>query len=198
MKWKSGFSACHHSVSLTFFLAWPSSLSSHVWPDQVIGSSLLFVHDHSSKASVWMIDFGKTTPVPDTSKLQHNIPWAEGNREDGYLIGLTSLITSLGQAISVVSWQQEDDGGDEKSVKADWRLWLRGPLKRTLGCCYILNLPCFMQWRRIMIMMNLSSQAEEEQRNTIQLKLQKCDTVHLACTYTVTVETVLVLHTQRV
>ncbi|XP_056239540.1 inositol-trisphosphate 3-kinase A [Seriola aureovittata] len=82
---------------------------------EVIGSSLLFVHDHSSKASVWMIDFGKTIPVPDTSKLQHNVPWAEGSREDGYLIGLTSLITSLSQAISVVSWQQEDNGGDEKS-----------------------------------------------------------------------------------
>uniref|UniRef100_A0A671X6E2 Kinase n=1 Tax=Sparus aurata TaxID=8175 RepID=A0A671X6E2_SPAAU len=61
----------------------------------VIGSSLLFVHDHTSKANVWMIDFGKTTPVPETGELLHNVPWAEGNREDGYLIGLTSLITSL-------------------------------------------------------------------------------------------------------
>ncbi|KAF1384841.1 hypothetical protein PFLUV_G00124370 [Perca fluviatilis] len=83
---------------------------------EVIGSSLLFVHDHSNKASVWMIDFGKTTPVPDTSELRHNIPWAEGSREDGYLIGLTSLITSLSQAISVASWQQEDSCGEENSV----------------------------------------------------------------------------------
>ncbi|XP_029369117.1 inositol-trisphosphate 3-kinase B-like [Echeneis naucrates] len=82
---------------------------------EVIGSSLLFVHDNTSKASVWMIDFGKTTPVPDTSKLQHNVPWAEGNREDGYLIGLTSLINSLSQAISVVAWQQEDSIGGVKS-----------------------------------------------------------------------------------
>ncbi|XP_030000639.1 inositol-trisphosphate 3-kinase A-like [Sphaeramia orbicularis] len=80
---------------------------------EVIGSSLLFVHDHSTKASVWMIDFGKTTPVPDTSELQHNIPWAEGSREDGYLIGLTSLITSLSQAINMASWQQEDSSGEE-------------------------------------------------------------------------------------
>ncbi|XP_010737481.3 inositol-trisphosphate 3-kinase B-like [Larimichthys crocea] len=84
---------------------------------EVIGSSLLFVHDHSSKANVWMIDFGKTTPVPNTSKLLHNIPWAEGSREDGYLIGLTSLITSLSQAINVASWQQEDSCGEETSVK---------------------------------------------------------------------------------
>ncbi|XP_032384168.1 inositol-trisphosphate 3-kinase A [Etheostoma spectabile] len=77
---------------------------------EVIGSSLLFVHDHSSKANVWMIDFGKTTPVPDPSELRHNIPWAEGSREDGYLIGLTSLITSLSQAISVASWKQDNCG----------------------------------------------------------------------------------------
>ncbi|XP_044220535.1 inositol-trisphosphate 3-kinase B-like [Thunnus albacares] len=83
---------------------------------EVIGSSLLFVHDHSSKANVWMIDFGKTNPMPDTSELRHNVPWAEGNREDGYLIGLTSLITSLGQAISVASWQQENSSEEETSV----------------------------------------------------------------------------------
>uniref|UniRef100_A0A3Q0T4S8 Kinase n=1 Tax=Amphilophus citrinellus TaxID=61819 RepID=A0A3Q0T4S8_AMPCI len=75
---------------------------------EVIGSSLLFVHDHS-KASVWMIDFGKTTPLPDSWELRHNVPWSEGSREDGYLIGLTSLITSLAQAISMASWQQEED-----------------------------------------------------------------------------------------
>ncbi|XP_037315984.2 inositol-trisphosphate 3-kinase B [Pungitius pungitius] len=83
---------------------------------EVIGSSLLFVHDHSSRASVWMIDFAKTTPVSDASRLRHNIPWAEGSREDGYLIGLTSLITSLSQAISVASWQQEHSCGEDGSV----------------------------------------------------------------------------------
>uniref|UniRef100_A0A3Q3QPZ7 Kinase n=1 Tax=Monopterus albus TaxID=43700 RepID=A0A3Q3QPZ7_MONAL len=82
----------------------------------VIGSSLLFVHEYSRKASVWMIDFGKTSPVPDMGELQHNVPWAEGSREDGYLIGLTSLITSLSQAISVASWQQEGSCGEEKRV----------------------------------------------------------------------------------
>ncbi|XP_061582325.1 inositol-trisphosphate 3-kinase A [Cololabis saira] len=82
---------------------------------EVIGSSLLFVHDHS-KASVWMIDFGKTSPLPDTKELQHNVPWAEGSREDGYLIGLASLTTALSQAISVALGQQEDSCGEEKSV----------------------------------------------------------------------------------
>ncbi|XP_047441328.1 inositol-trisphosphate 3-kinase B [Mugil cephalus] len=81
---------------------------------EVIGSSLLFVHDHS-KASVWMIDFGKTTPMPESKELCHNVPWAEGSREDGYLIGLTSLISSLSQAITVASWQQGDSCEEEKS-----------------------------------------------------------------------------------
>ncbi|RVE67356.1 hypothetical protein OJAV_G00102210 [Oryzias javanicus] len=81
---------------------------------EVIGSSLLFVHDHS-KASVWMIDFGKTTPLPDSMELQHNIPWVEGSREDGYLIGLTSLTASLSQAINKASGLQED------SCVASWR-----------------------------------------------------------------------------
>uniref|UniRef100_A0A087XU69 Kinase n=1 Tax=Poecilia formosa TaxID=48698 RepID=A0A087XU69_POEFO len=72
----------------------------------VIGSSLLFVHDHS-KASVWMIDFGKTMPLPDSKEVQHGVPWVEGNREDGYLIGLTSILTALSQAISLAEGQQE-------------------------------------------------------------------------------------------
>ncbi|KAL0176321.1 hypothetical protein M9458_028651, partial [Cirrhinus mrigala] len=62
-------------------------------------SSLLFVHDSSSKANIWMIDFGKTIPTPEDVQLRHDVPWVEGNREDGYLIGLTSLITLLGEAI---------------------------------------------------------------------------------------------------
>ncbi|XP_071387017.1 inositol-trisphosphate 3-kinase A-like [Centroberyx affinis] len=82
---------------------------------EVIGSSLLFVHDDSSKANVWMIDFGKTTPVPDTGELRHNVPWDEGSREDGYLIGLASLTSSLSQAITKVSWRQEESAGGENS-----------------------------------------------------------------------------------
>uniref|UniRef100_A0AAV2MJZ1 Kinase n=1 Tax=Knipowitschia caucasica TaxID=637954 RepID=A0AAV2MJZ1_KNICA len=74
---------------------------------EVIGSSLLFVHDPSNKASVWMIDFGKTTPLLEINELKHNVPWTEGSREDGYLLGLTSLITSLSQAISSISCQQQ-------------------------------------------------------------------------------------------
>ncbi|XP_022528266.2 inositol-trisphosphate 3-kinase A [Astyanax mexicanus] len=62
---------------------------------EVIGSSLLFIHNQAERAEVWLIDFGKTTPLPDGQTVDHWSPWQEGNREDGYLWGLENLLHTL-------------------------------------------------------------------------------------------------------
>lgn len=60
-------------------------------PGQIIGSSLLFVHD-LHKADVWMIDFAKTHPIPKNMTITHTKDWMIGNHEDGYLIGVDNII----------------------------------------------------------------------------------------------------------
>ncbi|KAJ8291130.1 hypothetical protein GJAV_G00021720 [Gymnothorax javanicus] len=62
---------------------------------EVIGSSLLFIHDHTEKAEMWLIDFGKTTALPEGHTLNHVVPWQEGNREDGFLWGLENMYQLL-------------------------------------------------------------------------------------------------------
>ncbi|XP_017557424.1 inositol-trisphosphate 3-kinase Cb [Pygocentrus nattereri] len=73
---------------------------------EVVGSSLLFVHDSSGQARVWMIDFGKTVPLPLHQTLDHRTPWKEGNREDGYLWGLDNLIDILAAMLPNAASQQ--------------------------------------------------------------------------------------------
>ncbi|XP_005185044.2 uncharacterized protein LOC101889245 [Musca domestica] len=58
---------------------------------EVIGSSLLFVHDRK-QANVWLIDFAKTVHLPENHFISHNSTWKVGNHEDGYLIGINNLI----------------------------------------------------------------------------------------------------------
>ncbi|CAF3451262.1 unnamed protein product [Rotaria socialis] len=66
---------------------------------ELIGSSLLFVHD-KNKASVWMIDFGKTRFLPDGIHITHEKSWLRNSHEDGYLIGLDNIIALLQEIIN--------------------------------------------------------------------------------------------------
>lgn len=58
---------------------------------EVIGSSLLFVHD-KTQASIWLIDFAKTVHLPPNINIDHSTQWTVGNHEDGYLLGINNLI----------------------------------------------------------------------------------------------------------
>jgi len=63
---------------------------------EMIGSSLLFIHD-SVSANIWLIDFGKTVGVPQGRDINHKSAWEVGNHEDGYLIGLDNIIAIFKQ-----------------------------------------------------------------------------------------------------
>ncbi|XP_061089457.1 inositol-trisphosphate 3-kinase B [Conger conger] len=75
---------------------------------EIIGSSLLFVHDRTDKANIWMIDFAKTTPLPSGVHLKHDVPWVEGNREDGYIIGLSTLTSLMKEALQALGQYQDE------------------------------------------------------------------------------------------
>ncbi|XP_029467364.1 inositol-trisphosphate 3-kinase B-like [Rhinatrema bivittatum] len=74
---------------------------------EVIGSSLLFVHDKKGHANVWMIDFGKTLAAPQHMVLRHDVLWEVGNHEDGYLLGLENLIETVKAIIQQLEEEQE-------------------------------------------------------------------------------------------
>ncbi|XP_076443084.1 inositol-trisphosphate 3-kinase A-like [Babylonia areolata] len=72
---------------------------------EMVGSSLLFLHDSGGKAGLWMIDFAKCSPLPAKVSVDHSSPWLPGaNYEDGYWLGLNNL-TSIFQKIAASKQQ---------------------------------------------------------------------------------------------
>ena len=61
----------------------------------------MFIHDEE-KAGIWLIDFGKTVPLPEGMTINHNSAWEVGNHEDGYLIGIDNLIELFKSLVHVL------------------------------------------------------------------------------------------------
>ncbi|KAG5673259.1 hypothetical protein PVAND_003322 [Polypedilum vanderplanki] len=84
---------------------------------EIIGSSLLFVHDRNN-ASCWLIDFAKTGVVPENIKITHKDQWEVGNHEDGYLIGLNNIIEMFDDiARQTENFHKSDD--DDQTDSSD-------------------------------------------------------------------------------
>ena len=94
----------HVEAFRTRLLAMRSTMEASAWVarHEVIGSSLIFVYDAAEPPGapprVWGYDLGITSEC--AHDLTHREPWVPGNREDGYLTGVDSLITLLERAIA--------------------------------------------------------------------------------------------------
>ncbi|VDK34901.1 unnamed protein product [Taenia asiatica] len=100
----------HQQAAITKlrYMQWREALSSsadfgfRIEGIKMIGTSLLFVHDRTGTANIWMIDFGKTRILPSTVEIDHHQSWVAGNHEDGYLFGLERLIDMFTELIREV------------------------------------------------------------------------------------------------
>lgn len=87
---------------------------------EVIGSSLLFVHDRN-QASIWMIDFAKTVSLPMGANITHINEWIVGNHEDGYLIGINNLIQIFEEImVNETKFDQTECQTNEVEIGSDY------------------------------------------------------------------------------
>ncbi|KAL7018292.1 hypothetical protein ACKWTF_010711 [Chironomus riparius] len=84
---------------------------------EIIGSSLLFVHDRGN-ASCWLIDFAKTGNLPDDIKITHKKNWEVGNHEDGYLIGLNNIIELFCSIARETEYFDKSDEEDDEELNS--------------------------------------------------------------------------------
>lgn len=93
--------------------------SSFMRRHELIGTSLLFVGDADGEADVFLIDFAKTSEVPDGVEIDHRKQWELGNHEDGILLGIDSCIKVFEKAIEIVSGERALDVlGDVEAWRA--------------------------------------------------------------------------------
>jgi len=82
---------------------------------EFIGTSLLFIYD-DHKVGVWLIDFGKTTPIRDLvpgGMITHEKDWELGNYEDGYFTGMDSVI----QILTEIYDEKEEDAAQSTTIR---------------------------------------------------------------------------------
>ena len=63
-----------------------------------------------------MIDFGKTVPLPNNITVDHKSSWVEGNHEDGYLCGISSLIEIFEDLVKDKHESDNSKGDNSPSV----------------------------------------------------------------------------------
>jgi len=71
--------------------------------NEFVGCSLLFVADaRGPRASVYLIDFAHTTPVPAGISIDHRSQWKPGNHEDGILLGMDNAIACWEKVLDIL------------------------------------------------------------------------------------------------
>ncbi|XP_057652786.1 inositol-trisphosphate 3-kinase homolog isoform X2 [Diorhabda carinulata] len=74
---------------------------------EVVGSSLFIIYD-DTKVGAWLIDFAKTSKLPEGKTVNHRTPWVQGNHEEGLLFGFDKLISIIESIQNAPSDNQKD------------------------------------------------------------------------------------------